>query len=228
MQSAPQSSSITHLKFVPPTAVYLRDGEVVVFRRPHSPLWQCRFKLQTGGWARQSTRQAALENAVRAACDLYDEARFRQKLGLAQKGCSFTQLAHTTLAELRTEMDAGRGKSVYASYITCIERYFLPYFGEKQLELISNTDIAQFEAWRNRQMQKVPRASTLNNFASAWSRLVQTAINRGWVSERAAIPKLSTRGVKSQPRPAFNKEEVDQLLAFTETWAQEGRIVGAD
>jgi hypothetical protein len=55
-------------------------------------------------------------------------------------------------------------------------------YKEQFLEQITHTDIIQFEGWRNRQMQKVPRASTLNNFASAWNRLIQTAINRGWVS----------------------------------------------
>ncbi len=202
----------------------LRDGEVVLYRRPNSPWWQCRFKLQDGKWQRESTRHAALEHAVAAACLRYDEARFRQKLGLAQKGCSFAELAHGTITELRDEMAAGRGKSVYASYITCIERYFLPYFKEQFLEQITHTDIIQFEGWRNRQMQKVPRASTLNNFASAWNRLIQTAINRGWVSERAVIPRLNTRGIKSRARPAFLKEEIDRLLTFMESWQTQGRF----
>src|SRR5437879_585764 len=104
-------STLAALRFAPPPVICLRDGEVVVYRRTRSPVWQCRFKLQDGGWVRQSTRQAALENAVRAACDAYDEAGFRQRLGLAHKGCEFAELAHATLAELRAEMDAGRGKS---------------------------------------------------------------------------------------------------------------------
>ena len=61
----------------------LRDGEVVLYRRQRSRVWQCRYKLSTGAWQRQSTRKTALEQAVRVACDLYDEARFRQRLGLA-------------------------------------------------------------------------------------------------------------------------------------------------
>ena len=121
-------------------------------------------------------------------------------------------------------MDAGIGKSVYKSYITCIEKYFLPYFSERRLEELTHTDIVGFEAWRNRQMGKTPKASTLNNFASAWSRLQQTAVNRGWVSSQVAIPKLNTRGEKGRPRPAFSKEEVDKLLAFMEGWSKKGRL----
>jgi N utilization substance protein A len=47
-------------------------------------------------------------------------------------------------------MDAGRGKSVYKSYITCIEKYFIPYFGDKRLEQLKHDDIIAFEIWRNR------------------------------------------------------------------------------
>ena len=206
--------------------VHLRDGEVVVYRRPESPLWQCRYKLQDGSWLRATTHQASLERAVAAACLLYDEARFRQKLGLAQKGCNFTELAQTTLVELRARMGTGekRGKSVNLSYISCIEKYFLPYLGDRTLEELTHSDVIQFEAWRNRQMMKVPRASTLNNFAAAWSRLSQTAINRGWISQHAVIPKLSTKGQKSTPRPAFTAEEVEQLLAYMQGWISAGRF----
>jgi integrase len=81
------------------------------------------------------------------------------------------------------------------------------------LEEITHTDMAEFEAWRNRRMGKQPKASTQNNFAAAWGRLKQTAVSRGWISDRAAIPKLSTRGEKSKPRPAFTKDEIVKLLA---------------
>ncbi len=54
----------------------LRDGEVVLYRRQRSRVWQCRYKLTNGAWQRQSTHKTALEHAVRVACDMYDEARF--------------------------------------------------------------------------------------------------------------------------------------------------------
>jgi hypothetical protein len=213
---------LANLKPVLPSVIHLRDGEVVLYRRAGSPYWQVRYKLRNGAWTRESTAQAALENAIPTACELYDEARFRQKLGLAHKGTTFTTLAHETLRHLRLELDAGRGRVVYASYISVIERYFIPYFAEKQLETLTASDMAQFEAWRNRQMQRLPKASTLNTFASAWSKLLETGVGKGWISERAAIPKPSTRGEKSKPRPAFSKDEIEKLLAILETWSRGG------
>ena len=75
-----QSSILGQLKYPEPTELYLRDGEVVIHRRPGSLLWHCHSRLQDGSWHRQTTRQASIEHAVRMDCDLYDETRFRQRL----------------------------------------------------------------------------------------------------------------------------------------------------
>lgn len=68
-------SRLTALSSAPPTSIALRDGEVLVYRRSRSLLYQCRYKLADGAWVRQTTGKAALEHAIARACDLYDEAR---------------------------------------------------------------------------------------------------------------------------------------------------------
>ena len=110
--SALRKLVLSELTYSQPHIVHLRDGEVVVYRRNHSPVWQCRFKRQDGKWHRQSTGQYSLERAVTTACEMYDEARFRQRLGLAHETRTFAQIARATLAELRTELDLGRGTFV--------------------------------------------------------------------------------------------------------------------
>jgi integrase len=212
------------LQYAQPTSVQLRDGDVVVFRRADSPLWQFRYRIKNGDWHRQSTKKASLELAVEVACEAYDLARFRQKLGLAHNARSFAQIAAVALEELRRQIDAARGKTAYDSYVSCIERYFLPYFGDRQFEQLTHQDIQDFELWRDRQMAKKPRASTLMNFASAWNRLRDTGVRHGWISPNAKIPKLTTIGIKSVARPAFNRAEIDQLLAAMPAWANQGRL----
>lgn len=206
-----------------PNIIYLRDGEVVLYRRSASPLYQCRYKLADGKWHRVSTRKASVENAVSVACLLYDEVRFRQKLGLAHTAQTFAHIADETLAELRQQIDIKDTRGAFDSYVTCIEKYFLPYFNDRRLEELTHKDIVEFEVWRNRQMNKKPKASTLNNFASAWNRLIKTAIDKGYLSENAKIPRLSTQGEKSNPRPAFSRSEIDSLLVFMKTWSLGGR-----
>jgi len=227
LASAPSHSYDTPFNPSPYTEhanIVLRGGDVVVFRRHDSPLWQFRYRIANGQWHRQSTKRAALETAAAVACEAYDLARFRIRLGLAHNARSFAQIAAVTLEELRRLIDAAKGKTAYDSYVSCIERYFLPYFGDRQFEQLTHQDIADFELWRDRQMAKTPRASTLMNFASAWNRLRETGIQHGWLSPNAKIPKLTTIGIKSVSRPAFTRAEIDLLLTALPEWTTHGRL----
>ena len=93
-------SPLATLTYAEPQQLHLRDGEVVIYRRGDSPLWQCRFKLADGTWHRVSTKRASIEAAVAAATDLYDQARYRQRLGLAHRAQNFAQIANATLHDL--------------------------------------------------------------------------------------------------------------------------------
>lgn len=143
-----------------PQTLHLRDGEVIVYRRSRSLRYQCRYKLADGTWVRRTTGKASLEGAVTEACNLDDEARFRQRLGLAHRAHSFAQIAALTLADLRLKIEASSGKTAYHDYAACIERYLLPYFGERQLEDLTHTDMREFKSWRGRQMGRKPKHST--------------------------------------------------------------------
>jgi integrase len=223
-QISPQNTAqvFALLPTAQPQNIHLRDGEVVLYRRSRSLLYQCRYKLADGTWYRQSTRKASIEHAVAVACDLYDEARYRQRLGLAHQTHSFAQIAAVALAELRVKIDASTGRTAYSDYVGCIEKYFLPYFKDKRLEELSHTDIVEFELWRDRQMARKPKASTLMNFASAWNKLLAVAVERGYISERVPVPKLTAKGVKGKARPGFSEDEIKHLLAFMEDWQHEG------
>jgi hypothetical protein len=215
---------LTALNPVQPQSIYLRDGELVLYRRSRSLLYQCRYRLADGTWTRQTTGKAALEHAIVRACDIYDEARYRQRLGLAHRTHSVAQIAAVCCAALRQQIDAKGKKTALNDYVSIIERYFVPYFGERQLETLTHTDVREFEQWRDRQMTRKPKTSTLNNFTSAWSRLIATAVEQGYISECVPVPKLTSRGEKGRTRPAFSKEEIDVLLPFMERWSQQGRL----
>lgn len=216
--------SLTNLSQIQPDTVYLRDGEVILYRRSRSLLYQCRYKLSDGSWVRRTTGKASLEYAIARACDLYDESRYRQKLGLAHQAHSFAQIASICAADLRREIDIKKTKSSSNDYLAIIERYFIPYFGERMLEQLSHIDIREFELWRDRQMVRKPKTSTLNNFTSAWNRVISTAVSRGFISERVPVPKLTSKGEKGKTRPAFSEVEIEQLLTYMETWQHGGKF----
>ena len=122
---------------------------------------------------------------------MYDEARYRECLGIPVTQRKFSEIARATVDELNKDLAAGTGKKIYADYIGIINKYFVPFFGERYLQNIKHVDVAEFERWRNERMGKKPKSSTLMNFASAFNRVVQTAVERARTSERVAIPKLS-------------------------------------
>jgi hypothetical protein len=51
---------------------------------------------------------------------LYDEARFRERMGLAPSRKTFSQIARLTLKEMRRDLAAGTGKKVYEDYCQVI------------------------------------------------------------------------------------------------------------
>jgi integrase len=216
-------SLISRLPAAPAKNIRLRDGEVVLYLRSRSLVYQCRYKLEDGSWYRVSTGKLSLEHAIRAACEMYDEARFRQRLGLAHRAHTIAQICDECVEEMRAQLDAGQGKVVYRDYIKVIEKYIRPYLGFKQLETLTSKDIAQFELWRNRQMSRAPKHSTLNTYTSAWTKVCELAVARGWISERVPVPKMTASGQKSKPRPAFTREEIDFLLKYMESWIVGGR-----
>jgi hypothetical protein len=91
------------------------------------------------------------------------------------------------------------------------------------LNLTSTTPqkIAEYEAWRNFKMKRIPISSTLANHSSAYNRIIDLAVQQGWVSDRVGIPRLSRKGRKGTPRPGFTKEEVAYLLDYTPKWCQQ-------
>ena len=96
---APAADSIKDLTTGTDQTHRLRDGELILFRRSDSRIWQYKFKRESGSWYRASTRKSVLEHAKRVAMDLHDEARYRERLGLAPTHKSFKDIALATVED---------------------------------------------------------------------------------------------------------------------------------
>ena len=201
---------------------YYRDGDVVLYRRPGIQVWQCRFRLLDGTWQRQTTGHRNRVDAAHTACHKYDEARFRQRHGLAPERKRFQDVAALVLTELRKDLAAGTGKKVYRDYCQAIERYLLPYFGNRHIDSIKPQHIVEFERWRNEKLGRAPAQSTLLTYASAWQRCVETARTQGWLTEKQVVAKLNVQGRKGVARPGFSAEEVERLRVALAAWSTAG------
>jgi integrase len=202
--------------------VYLRDGEVVLYKRERSSVWQMRYRVFNRQWRRVSTKHRNLEYAVRVAGDIYDEARFRERLGIGNSQKKFGAIAKITLEDLENEIRSGIKPQTNQDYVRAINKYLIPFFGNHYLEKLDGDLMRQYELWRNQKMGKVPIASTLANHASAYRRVIDTAIQRGWITEHLPIAQMSRKGAKSRARPGFTREEINQLLEFLKAYSLGG------
>ena len=63
--------------------------------------------------------------------------------------------------------------------------------------------------------------STINTHNSALNRVLDEALQRGWITE-SIKPTLLNKGVKSESRGAFTQEEYKQIYSNLAAWTKEG------
>jgi integrase len=201
----------------------LRDGEVVLYKRPESSRWQARFKLPDGAWHHISTKRAALDEAKRIAADAYDLARFRQRDGQAPISRRFRDVAKQTILDMEKAKEAGHSKSIHKDYKQALENYFIPYFGNQHIDRISDAEMMKFEAWRVDKMKKTPASSTLLNHNAALKRVFETAVANGWILH-AKVPAMRAVGAKSERRPSFTYDEWRKISSTIWQWPRKTNL----
>jgi len=200
--------------------INIREG-LALYKRGKYPSWQARIKVGNE-WVRKSTRQKAEEKAKEAGLDLYYDYRAKKKNNLPTISKKFSNVADYVIEELEDELAAGTGKVVYSSYINAINNYLKPFFGKYNIDKITPILIKQFEAWRIKQMKKIPAASTITTHNSALNRVFDYAIIKGWVTNTLR-PKLSNKGKKSESRPCFTRPEYATLVRKLRSWCKKGK-----
>jgi hypothetical protein len=200
---------------------HARNGEVVLYKRGDSKRWQARFKLKDLKWHREATKHVNIQFAAETACEAYDRARFLydEKIPITSK--RFDSVADIAVDEMEKQLKAGVGKSVYNDYISVIKKYLKPFFGAKAINTIGYEEIKKYNDWRTVQMKKPPVASTVTTHISAFNRVFDCAVERGWIAA-AQVPKMKNNGEKGVAREAFSLSEYKSLTSFMPKWAQKG------
>lgn len=204
-----------------PQTVTLLDGDVRLFKRDRSRAWQATFKVD-GRWVRLSTKCKQANDAKKRARELYVEYQVRLKNGLPVISKRFADVAAVAIAEMNKQVEAGAGKKSFRDYRIVLEKYFIPYFGDRFITSITYEDLQQFAKWREHKMGHEPRASTLNTHNSALNRVFDEAVARGYMN-RTHVPVLINKGRDSERRPDFRREEYRKMVATLPKWIEKGR-----
>jgi integrase len=203
------------------TTHILVPHSLVLFIRPRSSVWQCRYQID-GKWQRESTKQRDLDKAKSVAHDLFVEANVRKKLKAAPITRAFKDIAKQAILRMEKQIEDGDGKVMYKEYISIVEKYLIKFFGKYKVDAITHPLIEEFEQWRIEKMGITPKRSTTLNHNAALNRVFDEAIYRGYMFE-INRPKLVALGKKSERRPSFSVLEANALNANFDNWIAKGK-----
>ena len=220
--SVPRKNTNINSVAISDTLIHLRDGDVVLYKRENSEKWQARYKLRNK-WHRISTKERNADFAGKVACEEFDRARFLDDEDIVITSKKFGAVAKAVAENLQAQLDGGKCKVVFQTYITVINKYLIPFFKNYNINSINYEALVEFDEWREKEMGKKPRASTITNHNTSLNRVLDYAVEMGYMSN-AHIPKLQNDGKKSEPRPAFSKSEYKSLTSFMTTWCKKGHM----
>lgn len=189
-------------------------------KRERSPKWQARVKLANGTWHRFSTRTEDLERAKDAALKFYYAADDRLKNNLPQNTRRFKPVAEYARDRMQAELASGGGRVVFRDYITAIDRYLIPFFGQWDVASIDVAALRKFDAWRTQQLGRPAAHSTINTHNSALNRVLDEAELRGWIT-KAIRPTLLNKGKPAQSRGTFTTDEYQRIYVALRKWDQQ-------
>lgn len=203
------------------TTHVLMNRELVLYKSPRSEVWQCRYKIDHR-WLRASTREYKFDLACHRAKELLIEAEIRKRANIPIVTRKFKDIAILAVDRMQQEKRAGTGKVIYNDYMIIIEKYLIPFFGNRMITNINYQALDEFDEWRLDNMKKAPTQSTLMTHNAALNRVLDEAVMRGYLND-ITRPKLEAKGKSGDRRPAFDLEEVRRLIKAFDGWPERGK-----
>jgi integrase len=201
------------------TTHILVERKLVLFQRPRSKVWQCRFKID-GKWQRSSTGTHDLKEARDKAFDLINEAGYRKKLNYVPITRNFQNVANYTIKKLEETKDTPDYKPIFEEYKALITKYLIPFFGKHKIDSINYQLVEEFKKWHANRIGHLPSRSTELNHNAALNKIFDYAEANGYI-HAVNRPTLKTIGRTSERRADFTVAEVINLKANFANWIEQ-------
>lgn len=204
--------------------IVVKENAIRLVRRADSTRWQVHYKVdKLGKWIRIATGTDDVKRAREIAEEKWHEARILAHHDAFVVSKKFKVAAEIVLAELRARVSAtqhSRGSDT--DYISAITKYLIPYYGEYNMDRISQSVVDGFYAWRTERLGRELSHSAQANHNAAMNLVLHKAIERGYLLPTQK-PMLKNTGKTSTRRPGFNEDEIQRLFAFMPKWVRAAR-----
>lgn len=186
--------------------------ELYIYKQANSARWYARFTL-FGKWHTKTTKKKEQSDAIAVAYQLYAVYKLKLENNIPIETKRFKNVANLAIQRMKKELESGTGKQTYNDYIGALNKYHIPYFDRAFITTIDTPKLLEFDAWRIKQLKRIPAKSTLLNHNAAMMRVFEEALINQWIVP-IQIPRLSaSAGSDGQRKSAFSKEEYMLLVA---------------
>ena len=199
-------------------AVYVRDG-LVVFSR--DGIYQMRLKISPQRYVYKSLKTRNKRDAVEKARREFFKFEDRAEQGLAY----VTPTVKKVLAEyekFRTkENEQGRTKDAMLRQIKRVQKFWIEFVGDKQIDKIDNKDFENYETWRRdyyskhatlpRNASLVPTDKTLKWEITFFKTVIKWASQKGYRGNKP-MPTYMFKLKNYRSRPAFEMQEHRKII----------------
>lgn len=198
----------------------LIDRELVVFTRPDTKVYYCRYKID-GKWITATTKETDLKKAKAKAHSILLKAQIMKEQNLPVISKKFRDVIKLTIKSWDDAEKAGNGKISYTQYKRIANDYLTPFFGNKGVDTITHTVLTEYYEWAAKKMGKAPAYSTIRKHNVTLNYVFEQAVTRGFMTS-SQKPMLETKGKKSEPFETFQIAEINAIIALFPSWIARG------
>jgi integrase len=199
----------------------LIDRELVLFKRPTTAAWYCRYKIDEK-WFTVTTKEVDLKKAKTAAHQILIKAKVLKEQNLPVVSKRFRDVANIVIHAMEERIAAGHTVNSYKQYKRIATDYLIPFFGKMAVANITATTMKDYDVWRAKKMGKTPMYSTVRKHNVVMNMIFKEAIVRNYMSG-LKMPYLETKGEKSENYATFTVTETNIILAKMPEWVANGR-----
>lgn len=210
-------------------------GKLAIERQSNSRFWYARIsKPGEKGYVRKSTKEEDYFRASQVSVRLYMEHNIK-------KAPPFKEVSAQWLEKLQSDCDNNLvGKNSYKDYSPKVDRFFMPFFGDKKINEIGDSDLKEYWEWRwtywtsgpgsqlshisyERNGSKLkrkapsdhPSETTLKKEVIPLRAIFEFAMHKGFIT-KSSMPNISFSGIirkaaTGKAHPAFTQNQLKLL-----------------